>query len=129
MTTLRGTAYLQITKVRGSLRVVNVTQTQPSRPQPGSRLLRLNIEMPAAAFEQMIPTASLTVGEGESVAVAVESERPLFGEGDSVRTPDGSGVVVEDLGRYGVSILIDGFDDPATYRPEQVELVAKRSPE
>lgn len=125
---LRGTAFLQIARRGSELVVHRVTQTQPNRPAPGTRLLRLVVEMPAFAFEQMIPTATLSIDERDTIAVAVEGERPLFGEGDRVQTMYGRGTVVEDRGRYGVSIMVDGDDEPIVVESIGVELVSKRSP-
>lgn len=65
-------------------KVVNVTQKRPSRPKPGTVLVKLTLRVPAAAFYPLRPEAIVVVPESltEATPLEVVAEDPHTDGGD-----------------------------------------------
>lgn len=56
------------------IRVVGYTQKRPTRPKPGSVVVKLEIEVPDGAFLPLRPAAKVVVPESMTVTAPVEVE-------------------------------------------------------
>lgn len=55
-------------------RVVNVTQTRPTKPKPGAIILKVNLQISVAAFVSLKPEATVVIPESLTTPVPVVVE-------------------------------------------------------
>lgn len=82
MSNPRATFYIQLEPeypyYRGSdadpvaAKAVRLTQSKPDKPKPGTVIVKLTVELPAAAFRPLQPEAVITIPDNLTQAVPLE---------------------------------------------------------